>query len=233
MKTQFTDLFNIKFPIIKSAIDQRSTSALVADVANAGGLGFLCGLMHPTPADLANEIIKTKQLTSKPFGVSLVIPLGEKETNYLAYVQTIIKLNVKVVEISGSNTSVLIKALSHAGIKVIGLCQNVEQALIAQYDGCVSVVVTPDLPTDQSDSDENLQALLQLQQISGALNIPVIAGGLFNQAGALVAAFALGGQAVNMGNLFLSAADISVEDLLNNLVSQASYVIYNKLKPLK
>jgi nitronate monooxygenase len=41
---------------------------LVAAVANSGALGFITALTQPTPADLAREIAKCRDLTAKPFG---------------------------------------------------------------------------------------------------------------------------------------------------------------------
>jgi NAD(P)H-dependent flavin oxidoreductase YrpB (nitropropane dioxygenase family) len=46
---------------------------LVAAVANSGALGFITALTQPTPADLAREIAKCRDLTAKPFGVNLTI----------------------------------------------------------------------------------------------------------------------------------------------------------------
>lgn len=44
---------------------------LAAAVSNAGGLGIITGLTQPTPALLAAEIAKCRDLTDKPFGVNL------------------------------------------------------------------------------------------------------------------------------------------------------------------
>jgi nitronate monooxygenase len=50
-----------------------STPALVAAVANAGGLGFLAGAMV-SPETLADAIVETRGLTSEAIGVNLFVP---------------------------------------------------------------------------------------------------------------------------------------------------------------
>ena len=49
---------------------------LAAAVSEAGGLGLITALTQPTPADLANEIARARDLTDKPFGVNLTILPG-------------------------------------------------------------------------------------------------------------------------------------------------------------
>src|SRR3546814_5881850 len=44
---------------------------LAAAVANAGGLGLITALTQPSPAALADEIARCRELTEKPFGVNL------------------------------------------------------------------------------------------------------------------------------------------------------------------
>jgi NAD(P)H-dependent flavin oxidoreductase YrpB (nitropropane dioxygenase family) len=53
---------------------------LVAAVANAVAMSFITALTQPTPADLANEIAKTRDLTDKPFGVNLSRTWGSTST---------------------------------------------------------------------------------------------------------------------------------------------------------
>jgi NADH:quinone reductase (non-electrogenic) len=73
LATKFTDTFGVEHPIAQGGMQWVGRAELVAAVANAGALGFITALTQPTPADLANEIARTRDLTDKPFGVNLTI----------------------------------------------------------------------------------------------------------------------------------------------------------------
>lgn len=74
METVFTKLMNIRHPIVLAPMaGGPSSPALAAAVSNEGGLGFLGG-NYLAPTALREEIQRTKQLTTKPFGVNLFVP---------------------------------------------------------------------------------------------------------------------------------------------------------------
>ena len=65
------DFLNVEYPVICGAMTWISNPALVAAVANAGGFGCLAG--GNTPVDiLKQQIIETRELTEKPFGVNVI-----------------------------------------------------------------------------------------------------------------------------------------------------------------
>ena len=71
MKTRITELFGIEHPIIQGGMHFVGFAELAAAVSNAGALGIITGLTQKTPADLAHEIRRCRELTDKPFGVNL------------------------------------------------------------------------------------------------------------------------------------------------------------------
>ena len=73
LTTKFTETFGVEHPVVQGGMQWVGRAELVAAVANSGALGFLTALTQPTPADLAKEIAKTRELTDKPFGVNLTI----------------------------------------------------------------------------------------------------------------------------------------------------------------
>jgi len=65
------DLLGVDYAIMGGAMTWVSERNLVAAISNGGGFGVIaCGAM--TPDLLANEIVATKALTKKPFGVNLI-----------------------------------------------------------------------------------------------------------------------------------------------------------------
>jgi NADH:quinone reductase (non-electrogenic) len=70
--TKFTETFGVEHLIVQGGMQWVGRAELVAAVANAGALGFITALTQPTPADLAKEIAKCRDLTNKPFGVKVL-----------------------------------------------------------------------------------------------------------------------------------------------------------------
>ena len=75
LSTRLCDLLDIEYPIILAGMGTIAGADLAAAVSEAGGLGVI-GALIMTPDELDAEIKKVKKLTSKPFGVDSVAPLG-------------------------------------------------------------------------------------------------------------------------------------------------------------
>ena len=103
MKTRFTEAFGIEHPIVQGGMQWVGRAELVAAVANAGALGHITALTQPTPADLADEIARCRELTDKPFGVNLTILPAINPPPYREYAQVIIDSGVRFVETAGNN----------------------------------------------------------------------------------------------------------------------------------
>ena len=72
-KTRVTELLGIEYPIICGGMRNISRAELVAAVSEAGGLGILDSSGFKFAGELRDEIVKTKALTSKPFGVNITL----------------------------------------------------------------------------------------------------------------------------------------------------------------
>lgn len=74
IKNEVTELLHIKYPIIQAPMAGGiTTSRLVAEVSNSGGLGTI-GAGYMTPVQIRKQITDIKQLTSKYFGINLFVP---------------------------------------------------------------------------------------------------------------------------------------------------------------
>ena len=85
-ENRLTELLRIKHPIIQGGMQWVSRAELVSAVSNAGGLGILSALTFPTPEELAQEIQRTKQMTSNNFGVNLTLLPTMKPANIDGYI---------------------------------------------------------------------------------------------------------------------------------------------------
>ena len=141
MKTAITEMFGIEHPIIQGGMHYVGFAEMAAAVSNAGGLGIITALTQKTPADLANEIARCKDMTDKPFGVNLTFLPSVNPPDYPGYIKAIIEGGVKAVETAGNNPAQVLPVLKDAGINVIHKCTAVRHALKAQSIGCDAVSV--------------------------------------------------------------------------------------------
>lgn len=74
LHTEICDLLGIEFPVISAGMGFVARAELAAAVSNAGGLGVVGGAGF-TPERLRLEIQKTRDLTDRPFGVDLLLPI--------------------------------------------------------------------------------------------------------------------------------------------------------------
>lgn len=76
LHTPLCDLLGIKYPILLAGMGawgMATPPELVAAVSNAGGAGIL-GCSGLSPQEIRRRIVKTRELTDKPFGVDLLLP---------------------------------------------------------------------------------------------------------------------------------------------------------------
>ena len=73
LHTPLCDMLKIDVPILLAGMGGASGVELTAAVSNAGGLGVL-GCTGRTPEEMREWIVKTRELTDRPFGVDIILP---------------------------------------------------------------------------------------------------------------------------------------------------------------
>ena len=182
---------------------------LVAAVANSGALGFITALTQPTPADLANEIAKCRDLTDKPFGVNLTILPTINPPPYDEYRQVIVDAGIKIVETAGSNPAPHLPMFHDNGIKVLHKCTSVRHAVKAQSLG-VDGISIDGFECAGHPGEDDIPGLVLIPAAAAKIEIPMIASGGFADARGLVAALALGADGINMGTRFMCTAESAI-----------------------
>ncbi len=221
MKTQITEMFGIEHPIIQGGMHFVGFAELAAAVSNAGGLGIITGLTQRTPALLAHEISRCRELTDKPFGVNLTFLPVLAAPDYPGYIQAIIDGGVKVVETAGNNPQKWLPALHQAGIKVIHKCTSVRHSLKAEAIGCDAVSVDG-FECGGHPGEDDVPNFILLPRAADSLKIPFVASGGMADGRSLVAALALGAQGMNMGTRFIATQEAPVHDNVKQAIVAAS-----------
>jgi len=219
LKTRFTETFGIEHPIVQGGMQWVGRAPLVAAVANAGALGMLTALTQPTPEELTKEIARTRELTDKPFGVNLTILPAITPPPYAEYRQAIIEAGIKIVETAGSNPKEHLEDFQPHGIKVIHKATSVRHAVKAEQLG-VDAVSVDGFECAGHPGEDDVPNLVLLPAAADQLTIPMIASGGIGDARGLVAALALGADAVNMGSRFLATVESPIHDNVKNQIVQ-------------
>lgn len=203
MTNPICNLFNIKYPIIQAGMVWCSGWKLAAAVSNADGLGIIgAGSMYPEV--LRTHIQKCKQATSKPFAVN--VPL--LYPNVKEIMDILVEEKVKIVFTSAGNPATWTTFLKENGITVVHVIANTKFALKAQDCG-VDAVVAEGFEAGGHNGREETTTLCLIPMIRAAVKIPVIAAGGIASGKSMLAAFALGADAVQVGSAFAVAEESS------------------------
>ena len=221
MKTRITELFGIEHPIIQGGMHFVGFAEMAAAVSNAGGLGIITGLTQRTPADLANEIAKCRDMTDKPFGVNLTFLPVVNTPDYPGYVRAIIEGGVKAVETAGNNPQMVLPYLKDAGIKVIHKCTSVRHSLKAEQIGCDAVSVDG-FECGGHPGEDDVPNFILLPAAADKLKIPFVASGGMADGRSLVAALAMGADGMNMGTRFIATKEAPVHENVKKAIVAAS-----------
>jgi NADH:quinone reductase (non-electrogenic) len=221
MKTRITELFGIEHPIIQGGMHFVGFAELASAVSNAGGLGIITGLTQRTPADLANEIKRCREMTDKPFGVNLTFLPTVTSPDYPGYIRAIIEGGVKAVETAGNNPQKWLPALHEAGIKVIHKCTSVRHSLKAESIGCDAVSVDG-FECGGHPGEDDIPNFILLPRAADELKIPFVASGGMADGRSLVAALALGAEGMNLGTRFIATKEAPVHQNVKDAIVAAS-----------
>ena len=226
LKTRITELFGIKHPVIQGGMQWVGFAGLVSAVSNAGALGILTALSQPTPEDLVKEIEKTKEMTDQPFGVNLTILPTINPPPYEEYAQAIVGSGVKIVETAGRSPEPFMELFNEYDVKVIHKCTSVRHALKAQAVG-VSAVTIDGFECAGHPGEDDIPSLVLLPQAVEALDVPVAGCGGFSDGKSLVAALALGGEAIVMGTRFMATKEAGVHQNVKDKMTEADELSTN------
>ena len=221
MKTAITEMFNIEHPIMQGGMHYVGFAELAAAVSNAGGLGTITALTQKTPGDLANEIARCKDMTSKPIAVNLTFLPILNPPDYPAYVKTIIDGGITVVETAGRNPQQVLPYLKDAGIKVIHKCTSVRHALKAQAIGCDAVSVDG-FECGGHPGEDDIPNMILLPRAADELEIPFVSSGGQADGRSLVASLAMGADGMNMGTRFLATQEAPVHQNVKDAIVDAT-----------
>lgn len=211
--TEICDLFNIQYPIIQGGMAWVSMHQLVAAVSNAGGLGIIASGFMDTEM-LRQEIRETRKLTSKPFGVNLML----MSTAIEEMVKVVIEEKIPMVTTGAGNPGKYLPLFKQAGIKVVPVVASVALARRMEKQG-VDAIIAEGMESGGHIGESTTMTIVP--QVADAVKIPVIAAGGIADGRGLVAAFALGARGVQIGTRFAATVECPIHDNFKNAIIKA------------
>lgn len=134
--------------------------------------------------------------------------------------QSIVELGVPIVFTSAGNPKTWTEHLKSHGIRVVHVVSSVKFALKAQAAG-VDAVVAEGFEAGGHNGREETTTLCLIPTVADALDVPVVAAGGIGDARAVLAAFALGAEGVQVGSRFVATPESSAHQAFKDEVVAA------------
>jgi NADH:quinone reductase (non-electrogenic) len=221
LETRITRLFGIKYPILCGGMFWVGRAELIAAVANAGGLGFLTAATYPTIDELKADIRKAKDLTDRPIGLNINLFASVRPQPIEEWVQVAIDEKIPVVETSGGSPQAIVAPLHAAGVKIMHKVPGVRYAMTAERLGVDAICVVGHEAGGHPGMDE-VTTLVMVPAAADAVKLPLVAAGGFADGRGLVAALALGADAVLMGTRFMATKECRGQDAFKDWMVHAA-----------
>ena len=219
-ETEITKLLGISHPVICGCMQWVTKAELVAAVGEAGGLGIIPAAAFESIEELEAEIDKTRNLTSKPFAVNVtLIPMG-RPFSHEDMVRAALGSGVKIIETAARSPEPYVDMIKEAGATLMHKCARVRDALKAEKLGADMVTVVGH-ECGGHPGRQDVSTMVKVARAVSLLQIPVAAGGGIVDGHGLVAALALGAEAVVMGTRFFVTRESPVHDAIKEVMVQA------------
>lgn len=215
--TEFTRLFNIKYPIIGAPMFLVSNVDMVVAISEAGGLGTFPALNFRPIETYAGALKKIKARTSNPIGVNIIVNKGNPRQNEdLKYA---LEAGVEFFITSLGNPKTVIEEAHKNGAKVFCDVTNLSHAKKVQDLGADGVIA---VAAGAGGHAGPISPLVLIPWLKNELSIPIVlAGGVAGGAG-LAAALALGACAVSVGTRFIASHEAAVDSAYKHAILRAN-----------
>jgi len=212
-KTSICDILGIKYPILQGGMAWAATAELAAAVSNAGGLGII-GAGNAPGDYVRTEIRKAKKMTDKPFGVNVML-LSPFVNDVM---DVVYEERVPIITTGAGNPGKYLERFKSIGTKIIPVVSAVALARKMEKEGVDAVIAEG---TESGGHVGELTTMALVPQVVDAVNIPVIAAGGIADGRGLISALAFGAQGVQMGTIFVCAAECTAHTNFKKAIIKA------------
>lgn len=207
---------NCPHAILGGAMSWVSERNLVAALSNAGAFGVIAASSMP-PELLEKEIIATRALTDKPFGVNLILMHPQMEE----LIEVCIRQKVSHVVLAGGFPKASqVDRLHEGGAKVIGFAPNLSLAKKLVKMGVDALIIEG---TEAGGHIGQVATSVLAQEILPEIKeIPVFVAGGIGRGEAIAAYLEMGAAGVQLGTRFVCATESIAHDNFKQAFIRAS-----------
>ena len=209
---RITDMLGVETPVVQAPMGWIARSQLASAVCEAGALGIIETSSGELDA-VREEIVKMRQLTTKPFGVNI----AQAFVRDPAIVQFVIDQGVKFVTTSAGNPERYTEQLKSAGLTVFHVVPSLSAALKAVAAGVDGLVVEGGEGGGFKNPRE-VSTMVLLPLVRSKVDVPIIAAGGFVDGKSMAAAFALGAEGIQLGTRMVSSLESPVHENWKNAI---------------
>ncbi len=219
--TKITEMLGIDHPILCGGMQWISRAEFVAEICNAGAIGFITAETFETADALRKELRKMRDLTDRPFGVNIsMLPEFKVRERTFAFLDVVCEEGVVVVETAGRSPEPLMAKLKEAGVKVIHKVTSLRHAAKAQTAGADAITFIGFEAGGHVGMDD-VASFILIPLAASRLEVPVIAGGSICNGRGLLGALAMGAEAVLMGTRFMATEECPIHPAVKERIVQS------------
>ncbi len=211
LKTRFTEMLGVEYPIQCGTMMHISNADLVVACADAGIFACLASAMFPDEKQLVDELNKIREQTEKPFGVNVSLFPGHDARTVSVTLDILARENIKIIETAGRNPEPHLEKIRKKGAVHIHKCARLRDAVKVDRMG-VDIITVVGAECGGHPGMEDVSTLVLIPEVAASIRAPLVAGGGFLDGGGLVAALAMGAEAVVMGTRFLATKECRIHD---------------------
>jgi len=216
LKTDVTQQFDIRYPIICAPMFLVSSVKMVVAASESGGLGTFPALNY-RPIEIYRQTIKQiKAQTDKPFGINIIAQKSNKYQH--KQVEHALEERVPLIITSLGNPKDIIRLSHQVNTKVYCDVTGYEHAKkVADLgaDGLIAVGF------GAGGHAGDISPLALVPHLVKTVNLPVIAAGSIVDGAGMAAAFSLGASAVYMGTRFIASKEAEVSERYKHEIIRA------------
>jgi nitronate monooxygenase len=225
LKTPLCRQLGVEYPIFSVGFGGGMAGPeLAAAVSNAGACGVLGMGGVPAPY-IAKQVKRLRELTDKPFGVNIILPLLQE-----GQIEVCLDERVPVLVLFWGDPRPYVEEAHRRGTKVFIQVGSVEEAQAAAAAG-VDAIIAQGVEAGGHVKSTTALSTIVPAVVEAVKPVPVIAAGGIADGRGVVAALSLGAQAVSMGTRFLCSEEARVVRAYKERVvkSKAEDTVYTYL----
>lgn len=215
IKTAFTQMFDIRFPIVSAPMFLISNPKMLIAAGNAGAMGAMPSLNARTTENFEDMIREIKEGTKSAYGINMIV-LGNDRLE--ADTEILIKHKVPLVITSLGNPSETIQKVHSYGGKVFCDVINLKHALKAKAAGADGLVVVAHGAGGHAGT---ISAQVLVPWLAQKTGLPVLSSGGISLGTQIHSALALGAQAAYLGTRFIATQESPADEAYKQMILSA------------